>query len=338
VSQRIFLLAVLLWVVFSPRLASAQVPGSDDATPPQPAGAPGGPLAPKAPEGPQRPAQPRHATATEPSLATRLEWRWPKFTPYEFGVALGMGGLAIGSLAIPGQSNWGAGGSTNDFDKAARDGLRLKDPEASLYARDASDVGLTLLFNQRFVDTLFVTWWYHDKGSTALQMALVDGQTIAFAAGIQSFTAAIVGRERPYASQICDESPEKESSDCAGNNRTRSFFSGHATMAFTLASLTCVHHINLPIYGGGVAEAVPCAATMVVAGGVALLRVVSDQHNITDIMTGAAFGTAIGFGVPYLFHYGWELTPDKVPALKAAGTESMSVMPNPAGFSIGGMF
>ena len=59
---------------------------------------------------------------------------------------------------------------------------------------------------------------------------------------------------------------------------------------------------------------------------------------MTDIMTGAVFGTAVGFGVPYLFHYGWELTPDKVPALKAAGIESMSVMPNPAGFSIGGLF
>ena len=250
----------------------------------------------------------------------------------------GMGGLAIGSLAIPGQTNWGAGGATNDFDRAGRDGLRLRDREAALYARDASDVGLTLLFNQRFVDSLFVTWWYHDKGSTALQMALVDGQTIAFAAGVQGFVSGIVGRERPYASAICDKAPEKDADDCAGNDRNRSFFSGHATMAFTLASLTCVHHINLPIYGGGPAEAVPCAATMLVAGGVALMRVVADQHHLTDVITGSFVGTAIGFGIPYLFHYGWELTPEKVPVLKSAGIESLTVMPNPAGFSIGGLF
>jgi hypothetical protein len=158
VSQRIFLFAVLLSVALWPRLATAQVQGPEDATPGQP-GAPPGPLAPKEPEAPQRPLPPRHATPTAPSLATRLEWRWPKFTPYEFGIALGMGGLAIGSLAIPGQTNWGAGGATNDFDRAGRDALRLRDREASLYARDASDVGLTLLFNQRFVDSLFVTWW-----------------------------------------------------------------------------------------------------------------------------------------------------------------------------------
>lgn len=331
-NQRFFLLAALSFLVGVPSVARAQVPGSDDAKPAEPSE----PLAPKAPEKPERPLPPRHAT--EPSLATRLEWRWPKFTAAEFGVALGMGGLAIGSLAIPPQTTWGAGGVSNSFDKAARDALRLRDPEASLYARDASDVGLTLLFNQRFVDSLFVTWWYHDKGSTALQMALIDGQTIAFAAGIQSFTAAIVGRERPYASAICDKSPEREADDCAGNNRTRSFFSGHSTMAFTLASLTCVHHINLPIYGGGPAEAVPCAATLAVAGGVALLRVVADQHHLTDVMMGAAVGTGIGFGVPYLFHYGWELSPEQVPALKAAGIDSLSVVPNPTGFSIGGLF
>ncbi len=286
--------------------------------------------------GPTRPSEPRRTT--EPSLAPRLEWRWPKFTPYQFGLSLGMAGLAVGSLAIPGQSTWGAGGTTNDFDRSARDALRLVDEEASLYARDASDVGLVLLINARLVDSLFVTWWYHDKGSTALQMALIDGQTIAFSSGVQSFTAAIVGRERPYVSQICETSPDDESGDCLSNNRTRSFFSGHASLAFTLAALTCVHHINLPLYGGGPAEAVPCAATMAVAGGVSLLRVVADQHYASDILTGAALGTAIGFAVPYLFHYAWPLSLEKTPALRAAGIESINLVPNPSGISIGGLF
>jgi membrane-associated phospholipid phosphatase len=339
--------ALLLVPIVLPHAAYAQdVPVAAQPPPPaaplvQPAERPGDAPKPEAekpaePAGPVRPAEPRHETAA--SLVARLEWRWPKFTPVEFGISLGMAGLAMGSLAIPGQTKWGTGGATNEFDRSARNALRLSDEEASLYARDASDVGLVLLINARLVDSLFVTWWYHDKGSTALQMALIDGQTIAFAAGIQSFTAAIVGRERPYVSAICESSPDKESGDCLSNNRTRSFFSGHSTLAFTLAALTCVHHINLPLYGGGPAEAVPCAATLAVASGVALLRVAGDQHYTTDIMTGAAFGTAVGFAVPYLFHYGWPLSVEKTPTLKAAGIESINLVPNPSGISIGGLF
>lgn len=338
--------ALLLVPIVLPHVAYAQdAPVAADPPPPaaplvQPAEQAGTPKpeAPKPAEPAEavRPDEPRHETAA--SLVARLEWRWPKFTPYQFGVSLGMAGLAMGSLAIPGQTTWGTGGTTNDFDRAARTALRLTDQEASLYARDASDVGLVLLINARFVDSLFVTWWYHDKGSTALQMALIDAQTVAFSAGIQSFTAAIVGRERPYVSAICEESPEKESGACLSNNRTRSFFSGHSTLAFTLAALTCAHHINLPLYGGGPAEAVPCAATLAVAGGVALLRVVADQHYATDVMAGAALGTAVGFAVPYLFHYGWPLAAEKTPTLKAAGIESINLVPTPSGISIGGLF
>lgn len=269
------------------------------------------------------------------ALAKRLEWRWPKFTFYQFGLSLGQGGLALAGLAVPGQSGWKGG---NALDDPAREAFRIHDREASLYARDASDIGLVVLLNQQLVDTLFVTWWFHDKGSTALQMGLIDLQTISFSAGIQSFVAGIVGRERPYLPEICDTSPDKETSDCAGGNSTRSFFSGHATLAFTVAGLTCVHHINLPIYGGGPIEAVPCVGTMLIAGAVSYLRVASDQHYMSDVLAGAALGTLSGFAIPYLFHYGWSTTADESPVLKKAGLSGISLVPNPTGLSVGGLF
>lgn len=325
-------LALTLATCITPARAQAQAPA-------EPAPAKQSPVQQKsdtAKDERKAPAAPRRAA--QPSMASRLEWRWPKFTPYQFGISLGQGGLAVASLAIPGQTNWGAGGSTNALDGPARDALRITDKEMAYYARDFSDIGLVALLNQRLVDSLFVTWWYHDKGSTALQMALIDLQAISFAAGVQGFVAGIIGRERPYVSSICGASPEKESDDCAGNNRQRSFFSGHTTLAFTLAGLTCAHHINLPIYGGGAADVVPCVGTMLVAGGVGMLRVASDQHYVTDVMAGAAFGTAVGFSIPYLFHYAWEIKSDENPALKKAGIDSVSLMPNPTGFSVGGLF
>lgn len=287
------------------------------------------PPPPKPPEGPRREVH------DSPQLARRLSWRWPKFQLYQYGLTLGQGALAVASVAIPGKPNFTG---TNPFDEAGRNALRIPGYDGYLYARDASDVGLVLLLNQQLVDTLFVTWWFHDKGSTAFQMGLLDLQTVSFSAGLNSLVAGLVGRERPYARSVCAEGGrDADTSDCLGNNRYRSFFSGHSTAAFTLASLTCVHHINLPLYGGGVADAIPCATSMVTAAGVALLRVASDQHYLSDVMTGAAFGVASGFAIPYLFAYSQELSPSEG-TKKALGVTSLSILPTPTGLQIGGTF
>ncbi len=292
---------------------------------PVPAPPPG--ATPPPPPGPRRVDTEKRA----PSLARRLAWRWPEFRYYQIGLLAGQVLTAIASVAIPGEERMSA---RNGFDDAARDALRVKIPEGGRYARDASDVGLVLLINQRFVDNLIVTWWFHDKGSTAWQMTLIDAQTISFSASINSVVAGAAGRERPYSRGYCNDSPEDESTDCRGNNRFRSFFSGHATAAFTMAALTCVHHAELPLYGGGPAEAVPCVTSLAVASGVSLLRVAADQHYLTDVLTGAAFGVASGVAIPYAFHYAFEQTGDK------AGTNApaFSIIPTGTGLSITGAF
>jgi membrane-associated phospholipid phosphatase len=49
------------------------------------------------------------------------------------------------------------------------------------------------------------------------------------------------------------------------------------------------------------------APVIYVAGGLigaatAYLRIAADQHYLTDVVTGAVLGSAVGAGVPYLFH------------------------------------
>lgn len=282
----------------------------------------------------ERPPEPRRTPPKTSSLSAQLEWRWPKFSIAQYGLSIGQALLAVGSQAIPGAPRWT---SPNAFDDAVRDVLRAKNYDGYLYARDFSDAGLVLLVNQQLVDTLFATWWFHDKGSTAFQMALIDVQAVSFSAGINSFVSAVVGRERPYARTVCGEGGREESTtDCQGNNRYRSFFSGHTTAAFTLAALTCVHHANLPIYGGGAIEAVPCVTSMTLATGVALLRVIADQHYMSDIAVGTAFGIASGVGIPYLFHYGQ--APIKEAMSSLGLPENVYVMPTPGGLSAGGTF
>lgn len=291
------------------------------------------PLTPAPPPTPLKPVGPRQITTEKkaPSLARRLEWRWPEFRPYQIGLIIGQVVAAVGSVAIPGAERMNA---RNGFDDAARDALRIKIPEGGRYARDASDIGLVLLVNQLFVDNLIVTWWFHDKGSTAWQMTLVDAQTVSFSAAVNSVIAGAAGRERPYSRGYCNGVPEAESTDCLGNNRYRSFFSGHATAAFTLASLTCVHHAELPLYGGGPAEAVPCVTSVAVASAVSILRVAADQHYVTDVLTGAAFGTLSGVTIPYAFHFAFEPTDDR----GALQKPPISVLPTGTGLTVMGAF
>ena len=42
---------------------------------------------------------------------------------------------------------------------------------------------------------------------------------------------------------------------------------------------------------------------MATAGLTGALRIMSDQHYASDVITGAILGTGIGFAVPYFLHY-----------------------------------
>ena len=101
------------------------------------------------------------------------------------------------------------------------------------------------------------------------------------------------------------------------------------------AAVTCSHHLNLPLYGEDTA-AVPCATGFLMAGMTGALRMVGDKHYLTDVLVGAVVGTAVGFGLPYLFHYRHGSSLDEIdedePGL------SLSVVPTGLGASAVGRF
>jgi hypothetical protein len=281
------------------------------------------------------PPEPRMVKEDHPELAARLEWKYPEFRGYQYGLIGAQVAGAIGSLAIPGAARLKG---RNGFDDSVRQAIGAEDEEGIHISRDASDVGLVILINQRLVDTLLITWWYHDKGSTAWQMGMIDAQALTLNAAVNGLIAGLSGRERPYADTLCERSPYDVSSDCTGNNRYRSFYSGHSSTAFTLAALTCAHHINLPLYGGGAVEALPCIGSMLAAGSVATLRVVADQHYMSDVLVASGIGTAIGFAVPYAFHYAWGPVEHDDEGKKKPEGPSVSVLPTPLGIHVGGSF
>jgi membrane-associated phospholipid phosphatase len=276
---------------------------------------------------------PRKVERREPAV----EWnpRWAKFRTWEFVLTAAQGVAALAAQGIPGGPRWT---QHNGFDDAARTALRAHSLEGARTARDISDAGLVLLVNQRLVDDVFVAWWYHGKGSVAWQMSLIDAETLSFATAVNSIVAGAVGRQRPYAETTCNRPIEKQTANCTGANRYRSFFSGHTTASFTLAGLTCMHHAYLPLYQNRVADGAACAVTMTAAATVGMMRVVSDQHYLSDVLVGAAFGTASGLGLPWLLHYRGGGAVEESDAPKKAPAITATVLPAPNGIFVMGSF
>lgn len=204
-----------------------------------------------------------------------------------------------GAIAPPLTTGWkGPVG----FDDNVRRVLRLSSYQARLDARDVSDVGLALLTSYPIlVDSLLVAYWYRGSQDVALQMTLIDVEAMSVSAAIQGAANFFGGRERPYG-QDCGGAVPAQSIDCTSPSRYRSFFSGHSALSFTSAALVCAHHLRLDLFESA-ADPITCASAMVVAGVVATLRVVGDMHYASDVLIGAAVGTAVGLGFPLLHHY-----------------------------------
>ncbi|MBK8257948.1 MAG: phosphatase PAP2 family protein [Polyangiaceae bacterium] len=243
-----------------------------------------------------------------------------------------MGVAVFAALAIPPEPDrWRDMGS---FDAEARSVLRIKDDSLRNTARDASDLVLTLMVNQLVVDATLVAWWGHDRPSVARELILMDLEAMAVMGGIQAIVSGVASRWRPYR-DTCVGPEEKQTRDCRDNKEFRSFFSGHTSGAFTVAGLMCIHHAYLPLYGGGTREGLTCAASMAAAATVGMLRVVSDQHFVTDALVGAAVGTLSGLGIPWLLHYrgGADVT---AAGSKSNSTFSVRLVPMPLGIGLAG--
>jgi membrane-associated phospholipid phosphatase len=102
-------------------------------------------------------------------------------------------------------------------------------------------------------------------------------------------------RERPFVHALPAEA--KPHTDRPWDNNL-SFYSGHTSFAFALA--TSAGSVAT-LRGYRWAPAI-WAVGLVAATTVGYLRIAADRHWFTDVLTGAVAGTAVGVGVPYLFH------------------------------------
>ncbi len=189
------------------------------------------------------------------------------------------------------------------FDESARDAMRLKDIDARGIARDTSDVLLSVsVMGPLLIDAMATAWWYRGSKDVAQQMALIDIETLSVSAAAHGIVAMVASRERPYVRTCGGEQPAN-SIECNTFDQYRSYYSGHTTLTFTSASLVCMHHLNLHLFETPATDVLACVSSMATAGLTGALRIMSDAHYVTDVISGAVLGTGIGFAVPYFLHY-----------------------------------
>ena len=229
-----------------------------------------------------------------------------------------MSELLVSRLA-PGSCRWceltNGVSNVNGLDSSVRSALKWKDTGGAATFSDFTAFALTPLASMGFNAVAA----HHDGKDYQL---LVDGMLIAEGAVLTSDFTQIVkftaGRERPFVSVLAPADKPKTATPAENN---LSFFSGHTSFAFALATGAG----TVASYRGYRWAPWVWVAGMTFAAGTGYLRIAADKHYLSDVLTGAVAGAAFGFGIPWLHHRSRSTLPPVVTVQKTASAAVLGV-------------
>ncbi len=179
-------------------------------------------------------------------------------------------------LAVHPQTHW-RGGIL--FDDWARDGLRLSTQAARDHAGTASTVlSIAAGVFPLAIDAGVLTGWIHHRADLGWQMFVLDAEVLTWIGLVTTATTNFVGRDRPTMS-----------------NENVSFFSGHEAIGASAATVICLQHLQLGLFGNKAADAAACGVAVAAGVGNGLLRIMADRHYASDVIVGAAVGVGSAF-------------------------------------------
>jgi hypothetical protein len=235
---------------------------------------------------------------------------YPRFRWWEY---VGTASLLGGSLAvrfavdISGEPNWKSGLPGDD---AIYDAFFIRTPHRFQNWRKLGDIGYLSAYAWSAADPLIAAVVY--DWDAALQMTLMNLEAFSVYSMILSVSQMIIRRERPSTRECADPAlADALGVSCTSENVNRAFIGGHAGTVATAATLTCLHHIHLPLWGDAGADALPCVFWTAATFAVASSRTVTGQHNLSDNILGVGAGVVSGL-VPWALHYAqprWEGRP-----------------------------
>lgn len=206
------------------------------------------------------------------------------------------------------------------FDRSVRETLRMANTSR---ADLLSNVGLGLGTAVALGGTALAAGHDGARGNIGSDV-LVISEALVLAQDLNQAVKFSAGRERPFVHVL---SPAEKGLTAKPTDNNLSFFSGHTTYAFTLATaagtVCSLHGYSFApyVWAGG----------LTVATATAVLRIGADKHYATDVLTGALVGTAFGIGVPRLFHPPQSTSPSR------AGL-GLQLQPGGAALSLSGQF
>ena len=133
------------------------------------------------------------------------------------------------------------------------------------------------------------------SGEDIATLGVMYLETMAGAYISKEVMKKVIDRPRPYT--YFDGAPEEEIDDW--NN---SFPSGHTTLSF--ASAGFISYVFSHYYPDSKWKAPVIAASYSLATATAVLRTMSGNHFMTDVLAGAVLGTIWGIGIPMLHTLG----------------------------------
>ncbi|MBW2254664.1 MAG: phosphatase PAP2 family protein [Deltaproteobacteria bacterium] len=181
---------------------------------------------------------------------------------------------------------------TNGFDEALNPVFLAGNPKAAGTISHVFTIGLTPAVGLAGV---IVPAALAGKGGYALQDSIIVLDAFVIATGFNSLAKMGGRRQRP--AYHYGREAETEAEGHAGEEFV-SFFSGDTTWAFALASSAS----TLAFLRGYPSARYIAIGTGVLALTGGILRMSADMHWATDVLVGAAVGTAVGIGLPLLVH------------------------------------
>jgi membrane-associated phospholipid phosphatase len=234
----------------------------------------------------------RFASADEPF---RYDWRIDASATV-VGLWLWMSSEVAKHELVQPNCNWcerdAAGHPTvNGFDGAARDALRWSDTSTAESLSNALGYVVPALV---LGSGLLAAGVDHRLKEFPVDLLLV-AESAVMAADVNQVVKFSVARERPLV-HFTDSIEARRS--VAQADALTSFYSGHATLAFALATAAGTiaqrrHYRLAPLIW---------ALGMTLAATTAYLRVAADRHYLTDVLVGGGIGSLVGFLNPFVIH------------------------------------
>jgi|GEM_PF-855710 len=230
----------------------------------------------------------------------RLEWHYKRVHWAEGLTAgvLGIAAIAIQFSPIDVGPHWTR---NNAFDDWFQRRLIAPSEKQQRYAKASDALSATSSAFPVLVDLIGMTLIGDRNKDVGLQVFAIQAQAFAIT-GFVTGLVKLSGRERP-----CGQSADSASGSTECSDPNQSYFSGHTSLAFTGAGLTCVEQQHFRFFGR-VGSPIACAGVLALATTTGVFRVVANRHWMSDVLTGAGVGLLTGWLMPWLMHYRHDLT------------------------------